>query len=273
MFNSVRTRLTLWYAGVLGISLIAFALLVYYAAAHSFYQRQDEVLRSTAETVASAYTEEFEEVKSTSKANEMVLAELVFPNRYIEFTDASGQPVAWSRNLNGRVVSIPLETMTAARSQSISFVSVNDLRVAVVPLSANRDLVFAAVAEPLSVVDQGLSRLRRNFIAGVPLVLILASIGGYFLARKSLSPIALMNQQTRRTTAENVSARLDVMNGNDELGGLATTINHLLARLEISFKEQQRFVADASHELRTPLAGLRGETEVALLQNRDVDRS
>ena len=270
MFNSVRTRLTLWYAGVLGVSLIAFAFLIYYVAAGIFYQRQDEVLRSTAETVASAYMQELEEEQSIPKANEVVLAEMVFPNRYVEVTDAKGQVVAWSANLNGSVLSIPAATLTEARKQSISFAVVNNLRVGVVPLSQTRDYGYAAVAEPLSVVDAGLSRLRRDFIAGVPLVLLLASIGGYFLSRKTLSPIALMNQQTQRITAENLSARLDVMNEHDELGGLAATINHLLARLEHSFKEQQRFVADASHELRTPLAVLRGETEVALTQTRSV---
>src|SRR5437660_9236368 len=87
MFNSVRTRLTLWYAGVLAVSLIAFALLVYYAAANVFYERQDESLRSTAETVASAYIQELEEEESIAKANEVVLAEMVFPNRYVEVTD------------------------------------------------------------------------------------------------------------------------------------------------------------------------------------------
>src|SRR5258705_285569 len=51
---------------------------------------------------------------------------------------------------------------------------------------------------------------------------------------------------------------------------LSTTINNLLTRLETSFKEQQRFIADASHELRTPLAVLRGETEVALNKPRTV---
>jgi heavy metal sensor kinase len=79
-----------------------------------------------------------------------------------------------------------------------------------------------------------------------------------------------MNSQTQRISAENLSARLDVTNSRDELGRLASTINDLLARLENSFKEQQRFIADASHELRTPLAVLRGETEVALNKTRTV---
>src|SRR5215813_5943744 len=71
MFDSVRTRLTLWYVAVLALSLIGFAFVVYYAAAGIFYERQDESLRSTAQTVASAYLQELEEEHSVAKANEV----------------------------------------------------------------------------------------------------------------------------------------------------------------------------------------------------------
>jgi heavy metal sensor kinase len=267
-FDSVRTRLTLWYATVLALSLIAFAFLVYYAAAGIFYERQDESLRSTAQTVASAYLEEFEEEHSLAKAGQIVLAELVFPNRYVQVTDNNGLPLASTRNLSGTVVTIPPAALSQAREQGSSLVTVNGLRVAVVPISSNQEFGFAAAAEPLSVIEEGLSRLRRDFFAGVPLVLLLASLGGYFLARQSLRPIASMNLQTQHITAERLSDRLDITNPRDELGRLATTINDLLTRLETSFKEQQRFIADASHELRTPLAVLRGETEVALGKSR-----
>jgi heavy metal sensor kinase len=271
MFDSVRTRLTLWYAAVLALSLIAFALLVYYAAAAIFYERQDESLLSTAQTVASAYVEEFAEAHSLDKAGEIVLAELVFPNRYVQVTDKDGRPIALSKNLSGTVVPIPASARSQARTQSSSLVTVNRLRAAVVPLSSERELGFATVAEPLSVIEEGLRRLRRDFFAGIPVVLLLASAGGYFLARKSLGPITSMNRQTQRISAESLSSRLDVTNSRDELGRLATTINDLLARLETSFKQQQRFIADASHELRTPLAVLRGETEVALTKTRTID--
>jgi heavy metal sensor kinase len=79
-----------------------------------------------------------------------------------------------------------------------------------------------------------------------------------------------MNRQTQSISAGSLSSRLDVTNPRDELGRFATTINDLLTRLENSFNEQQRFIADASHELRTPLAVLRGETEVALNRTRTV---
>ena len=271
MFYSVRTRLTLWYAGVLALSLVVFAVLVYYAASRIFYERQDESLRSTAQTVASAYIQELEEEQSIEKANEVVLAQMVFPNRYVQVTDTSGRIVATSSNLNQGGLIVATKTLTEAKQRGTAFTVLNNLRTAVVPLSPNKELGFAMVAEPLGVIEEALRRLRRDFFAGVPLILVFASIGGYFLARKSLAPIALMDRQTRGITAEKLSSRLDVMNQRDELGGLATTINDLLARLESSFREQQRFVADASHELRTPLAILRGETDVALTQPRSLD--
>ena len=280
MFDSVRTRLTLWYASVLAVSLVAFALLVYYAAARIFYERQDESLRSTAETVASAYMQELEEEGSIAKANEVVLAQMVFPNRYVEVVDTEGRLVAQSSNLVGHSLTLPATTLSEARQRSVGFVVSKTIeseslgvRVAAVPLSknSNNPFGFAVVAESLNVIEGGLRRLRRDFFAGVPLVLLVASLGGYFLARKSLAPIALMNAQTQRIKAENLSSRLDVTNPRDELGQLATTINALLARLDATFTEQQRFIADASHELRTPLAVLRGETEVALEQNRGAE--
>jgi len=271
MFSSVRTRLTLWYTGVLALSLVTFAFVVYYATARIFHERQDESLHSTAQTVASAYLEELEEQQSATVANQLVLTELIFPDRYVEVIDSAGQAVSWSRNLAANTFTIPSQTLAEAQRTGVGFAVINNRRVAVVPLSTDRGLGFAAVAEPVSVIEAGLRQLRRAFFAGVPLILLLASAGGYFLARKSLSPIALMNQQTQRITAERLSSRLDVTNARDELGGLATTINDLLARLETSFTEQQRFIADASHELRTPLAVLRGETEVALEKTRSIE--
>jgi heavy metal sensor kinase len=270
MFYSVRTRLTLWYAGVLALSLIAFAFLIYYAAAASFHQRQDESLLSTAQTVASAYVEEFEEQKSLTKAGEVVLAELAFPNRSVQVTDSNGLSMA-STNVSRSAGPLPSAALSEAKQRGSSFASLNGWRVAIVPISSNQELGFATVAEPLSVIDDALRTLRRDFFAGVPIVLLLASAGGYFLARKSLSPIASMDRQTKRISAGSLSSRLDVIDPRDELGSLAITINDLLTRLESSFKEQQRFIADASHELRTPLAVLRSETEVALNKTRTVE--
>src|ERR1044072_3137688 len=145
MFDSVRTRLTLWYAAVLGLSLIAFALLLYYAATAIFHQRQDESVRSTAQTVASAYVEEMEEQHSLAKAGEVVLAELTFPNHYVEVIDNTGRPIAWSKNISGKTFVIPPLTLEQVRARDSGVVTIDGLRAAVVPLSADQNFGFAVV--------------------------------------------------------------------------------------------------------------------------------
>jgi heavy metal sensor kinase len=111
------------------------------------------------------------------------------------------------------------------------------------------------------------NRLIKIFLAAVPLTILFAGIGGYFLARKSLAPIVEMSLRASNIGATNLHERLPVVNEKDELGTLAETFNLLLSRLENAFAQQRRFMADASHELRTPLAIVRGESEVALSKN------
>ena len=81
-----------------------------------------------------------------------------------------------------------------------------------------------------------------------------------------------MGEQAARIGASNLSERIPVPQNNNELGRLALVFNDLLARLDLSFEQQKRFMADASHELRTPVAVICGESEVALSrQMRDTE--
>ena len=126
-----------------------------------------------------------------------------------------------------------------------------------------RTYVFYSLADQIDLE----SRIQRIFLIVAPILLLLAGISGYFLARKSLKPIAAMGEQAKRISASNLHEHLPVTNAKDELGNLAIVFNELLDRLNIEFDRQRRFMADASHELRTPLAIIRGESEVALLKD------
>jgi heavy metal sensor kinase len=107
-------------------------------------------------------------------------------------------------------------------------------------------------------------QIAIGMIAGLPIALGFAGVGGYFLARRALSPIERMARRVNEINAERLSARLDVENPEDELGSLAKAFNETLTRLEASFEQLRRFTSDASHELRTPLTAIRSVGEVAL---------
>src|SRR5262245_34459552 len=124
------------------------------------------------------------------------------------------------------------------------------------------------VSQPLKTVTEELEMLRHVFLIAVPLALLLAGLGGFFLARKSLAPMVAMSERARQISAENLERRLPIANPRDELGQLADTFNELLARLDASFNLQRQFMADASHELRTPLSVMRTTAQVILEKPR-----
>jgi heavy metal sensor kinase len=98
----------------------------------------------------------------------------------------------------------------------------------------------------------------------VPVGLLLAAGGGWFLARRALRPVERMRETAHRISAEHLAERLRGSGAGDELDRLAQTLNGMLGRLDEAFNQVRRFSADASHELQTPLTILKGELEVAL---------
>jgi heavy metal sensor kinase len=129
-------------------------------------------------------------------------------------------------------------------------------------LGSYRLVVLFSLRQPAEFLES----IRHAFALIIPLGILLAGAGGYFLARRALAPVASMSQQASAIDATNLQDRLAVVNQGDELGVLAQSFNQLLDRLAHSIDQQRRFMADASHELRTPIAILRGEADVALSQ-------
>src|SRR5947209_9830050 len=84
------------------------------------------------------------------------------------------------------------------------------------------------------------------------LALLVAAIGGYWLAGKALRPVKMITRTANEIGATDLRRRLHLQR-RDEFGELAATFDHMLARLEAAFKRQAQFTSDASHELRTPL--------------------
>lgn len=134
---------------------------------------------------------------------------------------------------------------------------------------SSRDGRVVVVAAPLEDIENAARRLWLLLAIGIGLSLAIAGPGGYWLASVALRPIDRMTVTAAEINAQNLSLRLPRSGTNDEVGRLAETMNHLLARLEQAIEEQRRFTADASHELRTPLAILQAELDVALRSGGD----
>jgi signal transduction histidine kinase len=98
---------------------------------------------------------------------------------------------------------------------------------------------------------------------------VLISFIGWIYAGRVLQPISNIVDEVSKISETNLNRRVEEGNKNDELGRLAQTFNKMLDRLEDAFTAQKHFISNASHEIKTPITVMRGQIDVALLQDRD----
>jgi heavy metal sensor kinase len=282
--GSIRLRLTLWYAGILALLLTGFALASYFTIAYVVSSRTDQTLAEIADAFADTVSGEHQEDKAEAMNAVVreVLGDLRFRGYRFAVYDNQARLVATSTVRGPGKDDTLLHSLLMPSSKMVALLALAErngsdyatflehrqrIRAYVSWLHGSDEDYMLVALRSLNGQQRMLDDLSGAFLAAVPLTLLLACAGGYWLARKGLAPVLAMARQAQHISATNLDERLPVVNPDDELGTLARTFNELLARLNDSFEHQRRFMADASHELRTPVAIVRGEAEVTLARS------
>lgn len=262
---SIRARLTGWYAVVLLAMLVIYATATYIAVRHEFLEQLDEQLHDEFET-AEGRLVQTPEGRITWRDEERHDADDQ-PERVVEVWSAGGEPL----HRSGAAATLPPATPAAATGgyhYDTLVAGGARWRTVASAVTVGGHSVWLRVARSEERVLQQLREVLVVLVLGLPMVVVLAGIGGYLLARRALQPIDHLATEAHRITAEQLHQRLSVPNQRDEIGRLAAVINETLARLEASFDQLKRFTADASHELRTPLAVVRSIGEATVAERR-----
>jgi signal transduction histidine kinase len=155
-------------------------------------------------------------------------------------------------------LSLSLRDEPISQTAFVELVPVNDG-------SALEEQTFVPAEAFEQEVNERTLRNLRVFSLGALGVLFVTSLAvGWVIAGRVLAPIAHITDVAREIQARELSRRIDLAGPDDELKRLADTFDSMLARLDVAFASQRRFVADASHELRTPLAVIKANLDLAL---------
>jgi len=267
---SIRLRLTLWYTLILSALLVVIGFAVVNVFAATLQANADRTLEDTANQVFALTRQIGSIVLGEMRVDVPVEADVFrAAGAYLQVIDLDRQVVRESANLGGYDQPLDAEALDSGDESTTRrdvMIGSARLRVLTVPIRTRVPLQlvgYLQVGVSLDANDEALAQLTRILIVGGAAGLVLAGIGGVFLARQALRPIDTITQTALSITeAGDLRQRIPAPSTHDEVGRLAHTFNRMLARLEALFQSQQRFTADISHELRTPLTTIRGNIDL-----------
>ena len=111
-------------------------------------------------------------------------------------------------------------------------------------------------------------------IAGSPIIILIITYGGYLIIRSSLKPVREMIETAETiSNSADLSKRITIEDGKDEVHKLALVFNEMLESLERASMRERQFSSDVSHELRTPISVIVAESEYGTKYIDTVDEA
>lgn len=284
----IRIQLTLWYTGVFTMLILLFSFILYTSLQTSLTSGVDTALQLRTQQIAGGISSEngkitiqdvtgelpsLDSATAQGDPNATILADTnsdVNVGILVRVLDPKGRIVYISPAF--RALTVPSTSITQPLQgipwqNSITTHNGQTVRLYSAALTDNGKIFgVVQVGESLAQLTDTLQSITIALLVTAPFVLLLSSFGSYWLAKRAFKPIHRLTHTARKIKAGDLHQRVPVPKAKDEVQALALTLNEMIARLDLAFTQQRRFVADASHEMRTPVAVLRSITEVALAQ-------
>ena len=285
LFSSIRFRLTLWFVIILGIVLGIFSLFIYASQSRDLRVDAAQSMQVKLSRLQAYFRSDAWQNSNLSPAD--VPGEngqaLLQAGDFIFLATPDGQVLEnWGAKPQdpGHMVSGLLSVVNQSRDfnvyeQAIAIVddtnraSTSNYLFVVVPVLRREALLGFLILGSPSPLEAQLRRLRISLLIGNLGMLVVAFLGGLWLADRAMRPVKSITQTARAISETDLNRRLN-LEGRDELAQLAATFDTMLSRLQKAFERQRRFVADASHELRTPLTIINLEVGRVLTGNRKI---
>ncbi|MBL9093516.1 MAG: HAMP domain-containing protein [Planctomycetaceae bacterium] len=260
----LRVRLAAWYGAVFAGLVLVALLIVYEGSRHTIIRETDERLledaKETSQAVAQLHpdrrrVEEMLARKADTHTHERLFLQLIDPDGDLSWSSKEAPP-GIDEDLRDFTDEVAVREVGVFRVAQ-RYVDAAGAPRFLVRVGASQEQIDAAVWK----------RTRVMMVAGL-LIIILAPLGGYWVAGSAIQPLTSIIHTAQRLRPTQLSDRLPIRGTGDELDQLSGTINRFLDRIGEYLARNREFVANAAHELRSPLAAIRSSVEVALNASR-----
>jgi len=272
--SSIHVRLTLWYTALIVVMSIGFGAYTYSSLQNRLYEDmrsmlarrvehlREDVLPNISDYTPEALAQKIQEVYSpeendrfirVSKPDGTVLYISGKPTENIFDTTHIPLPHDYSQDISERVEAL-------RNTQHLLLVGF-ETQIA----GSDYILEMGTSTTPINIA---LHKLIVTLLIGLPIIVIIAVIGGSILVRRALQPVEAMRASAEQISLSNLRQRLPITPTGDAIELLSRTLNQMLERLDRAYQQASRFTSDASHELRTPLSIIRSQLEIGLRRQK-----
>ena len=276
-YRRTDIKMTLWYVLTFLVSALVVCMVLYLGLSYRLLKEIDQFLLDETKEMERVLSQEPKETYFLMRFEDEVMARKYYPF-FFQILDKDGEPLFVSKEFREMEYVAHNRVLTNARKgeetreEIYSSESRETFRIISTPVYRDGELAeVIQLGTHLYFVRQNLSHFRNGILAVLPVILVLGTLGGWILARRSLAPIGYIASKAESISSQNLSERLTPRGTGDEMDDLIRTINEMISRLEGSFERMAEFTADASHELKTPICAMRGEAEVLLLKERKAE--
>ena len=211
LHKSIKFRLTVWYLVVITVLLVVFGTVAYYLLRNNLFRNLDKQLQARAQDLQRTMRIEGDNnVFFDQTVEEIVLiydADGVLRTRLGPNVQFSNIDRAVQQALFGDPTFVSAETEKGP-----------DVRLYAAPLNVNsQDRVAIVVGRVPNEILNMLAIFRMVILNSSVLLLVLAGVGGWFLAGRTLKPVERITDIARGIGESDLSRRIDV-ESDDELG-------------------------------------------------------
>jgi signal transduction histidine kinase len=117
-----------------------------------------------------------------------------------------------------------------------------------------------------------LRRIRKVYVIAIVPIILLAYLGGIFIADRALNPIRqLINTLNSIVESGKIDVRVPVNQADKLHEELISLFNSMLEKIEALMNGMRNVLDNVAHDLRTPMTRLRGTAEAALQSDQDTE--
>ncbi len=300
--HSIKFKISVLYVVLLGLILSLFSVSLYVSVQYVLYRNLDRELNAKAFEIREMINAYLDALGTNEQSMAAVLRKVIrlegspsingqqielerklfsIVDRYnlrkdfLNLKDPAGRAVVHSGDhllatLERLVEDKKVTLFRGGQDRGVSYDHVGKFRLIQLPVILRDGLPYTLqIATSTEDVDRLLGEWLVFIAIMIPLFIFFAAFLGRLFAYQILKPVVEMTRTARKISHEDLSLRVRVDDADDEMKGLASSLNDMISRLEESFRHIEDFSTHVAHELKTPLAVIRGESELALRKERD----